>query len=83
MRRCEWPRWRFDGERRQIIIEVLPDDGAYHAVEDSTFLPVTAEEVVRWVLKEDFRNGSAWARRLREWVRAELLPRAKASGWKA
>jgi Uma2 family endonuclease len=67
--------WRFDGERRQIIIERLADDGAYHPVEATAFLPVTAEEVGRWVLDEDFRDGSAWARRLRTWARAELAPR--------
>ena len=67
--------WRFDGERRQIFIERLGDDGAYHAVEGSVFLPVSAEEVERWVLNEDYRDGSAWARRLRAWVRAELVPR--------
>jgi Uma2 family endonuclease len=67
--------WRFDGERRQIIIERLADDGAYHPLEGSAFLPVRAEEVGRWVLNEDFRDGSAWARRLRAWVRAELAPR--------
>lgn len=27
--------WRFDGEHRQIVIERLEDDGAYHAVEES------------------------------------------------
>jgi Putative restriction endonuclease len=67
--------WRFDGERRQVIIERLGEDGAYHAVEGSAFLPVSAEELVRWVLTEDYRDGSAWARRLREWVRAALVPR--------
>ena len=67
--------WRFDGERRQIIIERLGDDGAYHPVESSVFLPVSAEEVERWVLTEDYRDGSAWARRLRAWARAELVPR--------
>ncbi len=67
--------WRFDGERRLIVIDRLADDGAYHPVEGSEFLPVRAEEVARWVLEEDFRDGSAWARRLRAWVRAELAPR--------
>ncbi len=67
--------WRFDGERRLIVIERLADDGAYHPVEGSASLPVRAEEVGRWVLEEDIRDGSAWARRLRAWVRAELAPR--------
>src|SRR5208282_4419687 len=67
--------WRFDGEHQLIIIEQLGDDGSHQPVEGSTFLPVRAEEVGRWVLKEDFRDGSLWGRRLRAWVRAELAPR--------
>ena len=70
--------WRFDGDRRQIIIERLGDDGAYHTVEGSAFLPVSADEVGRWVFTEDYRDGSAWARRLRAWAKADLafrLPR--------
>ena len=67
--------WRFDGERRQILIERLSDDGTYQTVDMSEFLPVHAEEVRRWVLEEDRRDGSAWGRRLRAWVRAELAAR--------
>jgi Uma2 family endonuclease len=67
--------WRFDGERRQIIIERLAEDGTYHPVEGSALLPVRAEEVRRWVLAEDASDGSAWARRFRAWVRAELVAR--------
>jgi Uma2 family endonuclease len=66
--------WRFDG--RQIIIERLGDDGTYYSAENSAFLPVRAEEVRRWVLEEDRRDGSLWARRLRAWVQAELTTRA-------
>ena len=57
--------WRFDGEHQLIIIDQLGDDGSYQPVKGSTFLPVRAEEVGRWVLKEEFRDGSFWARRLR------------------
>ena len=67
--------WRFDGERRQIIIERLADDGAYHPVEGTAFLPVRAEEVGLWVLDEDFRDGSASGTTAAPWVRAELAPR--------
>jgi Uma2 family endonuclease len=67
--------WRFDGEHQLIIIEQLGDDGSHQPVKGSTFLPVRAEEVARWVLKEDFHDGSLWGRRLRAWVRAELAPR--------
>ena len=67
--------WRFDGKRREIVIERLTDDGTYQPVDGSGFLPVRAEEVGRWVLEEDSRDGSPWARGLRAWVRAELAPR--------
>jgi len=67
--------WRFDGERKRIVIERLREDGTYQAVELSNFLPVRPEEVGRWVLEEDRRDGSLWGRRLRAWVRAELVHR--------
>jgi Putative restriction endonuclease len=67
--------WRFDGERKRILIERLNDDGTYQTVDMSGFLPVRSEEVGRWLLEEDRRDGSAWARRLRAWARAELAPR--------
>jgi Uma2 family endonuclease len=67
--------WRFDRGSRQIVIERLEDDGIYHPVEASAFLPVRAEEVGRWVLGEDIRDGSLWGRQLRAWGRAELAPR--------
>ncbi len=67
--------WRFDGERKRIVIEGLSSDGTYHSVGKSEFLPVRSEEVERWVLEEDRRAGSAWAQRLRAWVSAELAPR--------
>ena len=67
--------WRFDGERKRIVIERLSEDGTYQTVDMSEFLPVRSEEVARWVLEEDRRAGSAWARRLRAWARAKLAPR--------
>ncbi len=70
--------WRFDGERKRIVIERLSEDGTYQTVDMSEFLPVRSEEVARWVLEEDRRAGSAWGRRMRAWARAELalrLPR--------
>jgi len=70
--------WRFDGEREEVIIERLGEDGSYHPVEGSAFLAIRAKEVRRWVVEEDSSDDSAWARRLRAWARAELalrLPR--------
>lgn len=45
--------WRFDGEHKRIAIDRLGEDGAYHTVEASKFLPVRSDEVGRWVLEED------------------------------
>jgi len=67
--------WRFDGERQDLVIERLKDDGTYRAVDRSSFLPVYAAEIRRWVVEEDSHDESAWARRLLAWVRAEVAPR--------
>ena len=67
--------WRFDGETEEVVIERLGDDGSYHRVENSAFLPIRDDEVHRWVVEEDTSDESAWARRLRVWVRTELAPR--------
>ncbi len=67
--------WRFDGERKRIVIERLREDGTYEPVDMSEFSPVRSDEVGRWVLEEDRRTGSKWAQRLRAWVRAEPAPR--------
>jgi len=45
------------------------------AVDRSSFLPVCAMEIRRWVVEEDSHDESAWTRLLRAWVRAELAPR--------
>ena len=55
--------WRFVDER--LVIDRLRADGRYEEIEASGFLPVTAEEVTRWVVEEDSSDESAWARRLR------------------
>ncbi len=67
--------WRFDGEGDEVIIERLGEDGSFHAVDSSMFLPIRDTEIRRWVVDEDSSDQSAWARRLRAWVRAELAPR--------
>jgi hypothetical protein len=67
--------WRSLGP--EVIIERLTDDGTYQPVEQSIFLPVRAEEIRRWVFEEDSSDESAWARRLRARVRAEVALRAR------
>jgi Uma2 family endonuclease len=71
--------WRFDGDR--LVIERLSADRTFVAVDASGFLPIRAEEIVRWVIEEDTTDESAWARRLRAWARTELVTRvARCSG---
>jgi Uma2 family endonuclease len=67
--------WRYDGKRRGTVIERLTADGTYEPIDESVFLSVRPDEIDRWVLQEDARDGSQWARRLRVWVRAELAHR--------
>ncbi len=56
---------------RKVVIDRLMPDGRYAAVESSRFLPVTAAEITRWVVDEDSSDETAWARRLRDEVRAK------------
>jgi Uma2 family endonuclease len=67
--------WRFDGS--SLAIDQLGTDGTYFATESSSFLPVRADEVFRWVAEEDSNDEIAWEIRLREWARTELVPRMK------
>jgi len=67
--------WRFDGESLAILN--LQPDGQYTSVESSQFLPMRADEILRWLVAEDSADVSAWERRLRAWIRDELAPRIK------
>jgi Uma2 family endonuclease len=69
--------WRFDGKSEQVIIERLGDDGSYHPVDESEFLPVRAEEIRRRVVDENSDDQAAWAERLRAWVLTELSSRSR------
>jgi Uma2 family endonuclease len=62
--------WRFDG--REVVIERLTPEKTYESVEASQFLPVRADEVRRWLVEEDSRDQSAWARRLRAEIRKKF-----------
>lgn len=70
--------WRFDG--LSLRIDRLREDGAYEPAVESRFLPIPPAEVARWVLRDDVGDQNAWARQLRDWVRAELLPRRAGGG---
>jgi Uma2 family endonuclease len=59
--------WRFADSL--LVIERLTPEGNYASVEASGFMPVTADEIRRWVVDEDSSDESAWARRLRAEVK--------------
>jgi len=65
--------WRFDGQT--LTIERLDPGGRYLSIEISAWIPIKNSEVVRWLTQEDTTDESAWAGRLRSWVRAELIAR--------
>jgi Uma2 family endonuclease len=65
--------WRFNGE--SLVIEQLGQDGAYIPTDSSRFLPVRADEVLRWIRDEDLSDEIDWELRLREWARTDLAPR--------
>ena len=67
--------WRFDG--KALWIDRLRDDGTYEEVTECLFLPVAPAEVVHWVVNVKVADESVWARQLRQWVRAEVLPRRR------
>ena len=64
--------WTYDDRLR---IGRLGADGLYEDVPRSQFLPVSADEVDAWIAKSDEMMMSDWIDELREWVRAELVPR--------
>jgi Uma2 family endonuclease len=59
--------WRFDGA--QVTIEQLQPDGSYSPAQTSRFLPVRAEEILRWLLDDDATLTLVWERRVRQWAR--------------
>jgi Uma2 family endonuclease len=59
--------WRFDGA--EVMIEQRQPDGSYAPAQGSRFLPVRAEEILRWLLDDDATLTLAWERRLRQWAR--------------
>lgn len=65
--------WRFDGET--VIFESLEPDLTYLPVPASRFLPIQPRELSHWIIHEEASDESAWARRLRAWVRAEVSQR--------
>ncbi len=69
--------WRHLGGKT-LIIERLQTDGSYAPVEASRFLPMSAQDILRWLTAEDSGHETAWNRRLNEW--AMDLGRRQAAG---
>ncbi len=67
--------WVHDGE--SVTIERLGVGGKYCDSGQSRFLPVSADEVTRWLLDEDRSDKAVWEDRLRAWAREELTGRLR------
>lgn len=52
-----------------VSIEHLGPDGQYVPAVQSLYLPVSPEDVTRWVFTEDKSDLVIWEKRLRAWVR--------------
>jgi hypothetical protein len=51
------------------ITTPLQPDGRYKPVTASQFLPVTAAEIQRWLVHEEYTNELEFERRLTDWAR--------------
>jgi Uma2 family endonuclease len=70
--------WRCQDEA--VTIEQLQEDGSYATAAASRFLHVRPDEVTQWLTDGLDANRRDWRRRLREWVRNVLRPRAGGNG---
>ncbi len=68
--------WRFDGE--SVVIEQLQSDGSYAPAESSRFLPLRPDDILRWLMVEDYGDELTWERRLDAW--AKRLRRKNSNG---
>ena len=62
--------WRWTG--RTVVIERLTAEGTYVPTDTSGWLPVTVDDINRWVADAASKNQSAWLRKLRAEVRARM-----------
>jgi hypothetical protein len=72
---CVAEVWTFDGAT--LTIRRLGADGRYHVVEKSSFLPLRADQVPRWLLDEDLSDYIAWMDRVSVWARKSLKKRKR------
>jgi Uma2 family endonuclease len=59
--------WRLV-QGQELIIEQLQADGSYAPVEESRFLHIRAEDVLRWLNEAATERPAAWNRRLNQWA---------------
>jgi Uma2 family endonuclease len=52
----------------KLFIEQLQADGSYSQIEQSRFLRIRAEDVLRWLNEATTERQSSWNRRLNEWA---------------
>jgi hypothetical protein len=53
---------------RELVIAQLQADGSYAPVDESGFLHIRAEEVLRWLSEAAPEREAAWNRRLNQWA---------------
>ena len=53
---------------RVLIIEQLQADGSYASVEESRFLQVRPEDILRWLNEAATEHEATWSRRLNQWA---------------
>jgi hypothetical protein len=53
---------------QSLVIEQLQADGSYAPVQESRFLPIKPDDVLRWLHEADTETEPAWNRRLTLWA---------------
>jgi len=53
---------------QELIMEQLQADGSYAPIEESQFLHIRAEDVLRWLNEAATERPAAWNRRLHQWA---------------
>lgn len=60
--------WRLTQGGEKLIIEQLQPDGSYAAVQESRFLRIRPDDVLRWMKEADTEPEADWHRRLNQWA---------------
>jgi Uma2 family endonuclease len=59
--------WRLD-RGQEVIIEQLQSDGSYAPVQESRFLHIGSEDILRWLNEAATEREASWNRRLTQWA---------------